>query len=318
MTRNSWVSSRTNRVEQYSFASGAVLAGRSRSAQLGKLRRPAACTAVAGRRSGKTWRRPSATRTPWLSWHRFMWTACRRNLPRPSSARSRPVPGGQAVCAVVNCGFAEVLENDVALEIYRLFARDAGLHGGGLAIGCGGMFAGKPLTEQGGKARHITAAFDQAVAALDADQDIPESATTGIRKQAIPTWAYFAMANLSMLIAAAKNGSLLKIGAAVSCGKKTPARSPQSTANCKGTIKSLTERWLAGQCSETAVPTKKVLAFSRLGGKRVRGHRRTVRLGVDGEQPPPAPVASRSGLPLEVDFHGIAGVGQHFNQCLRT
>ena len=77
----------------------------------------------------------------------------------------------------------------------------------------GGMFGGKPLKEQGGKARHLTAAFDQAIAALDAGQDIPESATSGVRRQAMPAWAYFCMANLSMLVGAAKHGNLLKIGA---------------------------------------------------------------------------------------------------------
>jgi hypothetical protein len=118
------------------------------------------------------------------------------------------------LCAVVNCGFAEAFQNDVALDIYRLFARDGGLHwAGGLAIGCGGMFGGKPLKAQGGKARHIISAFDQAIDALNAGQDIPGSAITGIRRQAIPAWAYFAMANLSMLIGAAKNGNLFKIGA---------------------------------------------------------------------------------------------------------
>ena len=118
------------------------------------------------------------------------------------------------LCAVLNCGFAEARHNDVALDICRLFARDAGLRwAGGLAIGGGGMFAGKPLKEQGGKARHITAAFDEAIAALDAGQDIPESALQGIRGKAVPTWVYFAMANLSMLIGAAKHGNLFKIGA---------------------------------------------------------------------------------------------------------
>ncbi len=42
--------------------------------------------------------------------------------------------------AVVNCGFAEASQNDVALDIYRLFARDAGLHWGAAwplaAAGC--------------------------------------------------------------------------------------------------------------------------------------------------------------------------------------
>jgi hypothetical protein len=75
------------------------------------------------------------------------------------------------------------------------------------------MLGDKPLREQSRKARHLMAAFDQAVAALDAGQDIPESATTGIRKRAIPAWLYFAIANLGMHIGAAKHGNLLKIGA---------------------------------------------------------------------------------------------------------
>ena len=80
-------------------------------------------------------------------------------------------------------------------------------------LAAAGCSAASRSRSRAGRARHIIAAFDQAIAALDAGQDIPESATTGIRKQAIPTWAYFAMANLNMLIAAAKNGNLLKIGA---------------------------------------------------------------------------------------------------------
>jgi multimeric flavodoxin WrbA len=116
--------------------------------------------------------------------------------------------------AVVNCGFAEASQNDVALEIYRLFAREAGLHwAGGLAIGEGGMLAGKPLAAQGGKARNVVAAFDQTIAALDAGEDIPESAAAGIRSGGIPTWAYCAIANFSMIIGAAKHGNLFRIGA---------------------------------------------------------------------------------------------------------
>lgn len=132
-------------------------------------------------------------------------------IERLATAR-RERPG--SLFAVVNCGFAESLQNDVALDIYRLFARDVGLHwAGGLSIGGGGMFAGKPLKEHGGKARHVTAAFDLAIAAMDAGHDIPESAISGIRRLAIPAWAYVAMANLSMLMGAAKHGNLLKIGA---------------------------------------------------------------------------------------------------------
>jgi hypothetical protein len=114
---------------------------------------------------------------------------------------------------VVNCGFVEAGQNEVALSLCRLFARDAGLAwAGGLAIGGGGMFAGKPLQAQGRRARHVITAFDQAIAALDAGRDIPESAVAGIRKRVIPAWAYFAMANLSMLGRALRHGNLWRIG----------------------------------------------------------------------------------------------------------
>ncbi len=118
------------------------------------------------------------------------------------------------IFAVVNCGFAESHQNDVALEICRLFARDAGLHWmGGLAIGGGGMFSDGPLEKQGGKAGNITAAFDQVINALDQGLDIPESAAAGIRKLPIPKWLYFTLGNLGMVIEAAKNGNLFRIGA---------------------------------------------------------------------------------------------------------
>jgi hypothetical protein len=117
------------------------------------------------------------------------------------------------ICAVFNCGFAEAVHNDVALNICRLFGRDAGLHwAGGLAIGGGGMLAGKPLTAHGPTA-HIAAAFDQTIAAIDDGVDIPASALSGVRQPAIPAWLYFAMANLSFITLAAQRGSLRTINA---------------------------------------------------------------------------------------------------------
>ena len=183
----------------------------ARAGRRGRSSPPRRC---ARRRSGKTWRPPSARRTPSPSSPRSTWTAYRRSLWRPSSSWSRPARAARLYLRMVNCGLIEVLHNDVALDIYRLFARNAGLHwAGGLAIGGGGMFAGEPLKEQGGAHRHITTAFDQTIAALDAGQDIPRSATTGIRQRAIPAWAYSPCANLSMLIARRRTAILLKIKA---------------------------------------------------------------------------------------------------------
>jgi hypothetical protein len=136
-------------------------------------------------------------------------------------AQTTPKSSGR-LFAVMNCGFAEASQNDTALEICRLFARDAGWRwSGGLAIGGGGMFSGQPLKNQGGKVRHITKAFDLSVAALAEGQDIPESALKGIRRSPIPAWAYFAMGNLGMVLSAAKNGNLFRIGAQPYRGKVT-------------------------------------------------------------------------------------------------
>ncbi|MEI7834683.1 MAG: NAD(P)H-dependent oxidoreductase, partial [bacterium] len=116
--------------------------------------------------------------------------------------------------AVLNCGFAEAVHNDTALDICRLFSQAAGFEwAGGLAIGSGGMFSGSSLKELGGRALHITSAFDQTVAAIDAGQQIPDTARTGIRKQVIPKWAYMTMGNLGMILGANKYGNLWKIGA---------------------------------------------------------------------------------------------------------
>ncbi len=118
------------------------------------------------------------------------------------------------IFGVVNCGFFEADHTDTGLDICRLFTREIGSHwAGGLGIGGGGMFSGKPLKQQGGAARHILRAFDQSAASLAAGEDLPQSAIQGIRKPAIPSWLYFALGNFGMMVGAAKNGVLHKIRA---------------------------------------------------------------------------------------------------------
>jgi len=116
--------------------------------------------------------------------------------------------------AVINCGFAEAHQNDLALGICQAFAKEAGLHWmNGLAIGGGGMLAGKPLEAQKGPARNVIAAFDLAVEAMAQGGDIPEVAMERARKLPIPAWLYFAIANFGMAIGAASNGALFKVAA---------------------------------------------------------------------------------------------------------
>lgn len=129
--------------------------------------------------------------------------------PRPEG----PAPAAK-LFAVLNCGFAESHQNDLAVEMCRLFAREAGLHWmGGLAIGGGGMYGGSPLEAQKGRARNVIAALDGVVEAVSRGEDVPESAKAQARVLPVPEWAYFTVANIGMALGAAKNGALHKVAA---------------------------------------------------------------------------------------------------------
>jgi multimeric flavodoxin WrbA len=116
--------------------------------------------------------------------------------------------------AVVQCGFVEAHQNDVAVEICRHFAREAGLAwAGGLAIGAGGMANGADVRRGGARLRHVKRALELAASALDSETDVPEEALVAGREPGVPRWAYTLMANLSMVFEARRRGVLLRLHA---------------------------------------------------------------------------------------------------------
>lgn len=97
----------------------------------------------------------------------------------------------QQFLAIANCGFPESQHNYTALEICRLFAREAGFSwAGGLALGGGEALNGLPLKEAGWKARNIVKALTVASQALAKDEVIPEEAFELMGKPIVPTWIY--------------------------------------------------------------------------------------------------------------------------------
>ncbi len=109
-----------------------------------------------------------------------------RVLEEIASRRGGDRAGGAspALVAIVNNGFPEASQNEVALRICRRFAGEAGLRWvGGLALGGGEALGGRPLAEVGGMARHAVAALELAAEALDAGEPVPESA---VRRMARP------------------------------------------------------------------------------------------------------------------------------------
>jgi hypothetical protein len=92
---------------------------------------------------------------------------------------------------LVNCGFPEAVHADTALAICRLFGEQANLDWiGGLAIGGGGMLAGKPLAELGGRARAVTRALALTADAIAQGRVVPDEAQRLVRRLAIPAWLY--------------------------------------------------------------------------------------------------------------------------------
>lgn len=144
------------------------------------------------------------------------------SLPAPVTAaleiasRSRPPdsPSRPRFMAMINCGFPEAVHTDTALAICRQFARQAGLDWiGGLGIGGGGMFAGGPLTQRGGRARNLTRALALTADAVSQGRVVPDEARRLVRKLAVPAWVYRLLADRGFRKAAKKHGALRDVDA---------------------------------------------------------------------------------------------------------
>lgn len=103
---------------------------------------------------------------------------------------------GRGLAVLVNSGFPERGQMDMAIRICRLFARDMGMEWmGALALPAGPMINGTPLAEAGGRARHQVSGLVQAAQALKAGHPVPEEAAEEYAALGVPRWLYVIMAN---------------------------------------------------------------------------------------------------------------------------
>lgn len=134
-----------------------------------------------------------------------------RALERLAAMADPPAPG---LLAIINSGFIEAHQNDVALAILEEFARETGARWlGGFALGGGGALGGQSLMKMGGMTAHLLRAFEMTVAALADGTPIPEEAQTLVRRRLMSRWLYCTIANLGMLKAAMDHGALWRIHA---------------------------------------------------------------------------------------------------------
>jgi hypothetical protein len=115
--------------------------------------------------------------------------------------------------AIVNCGFPELEHTRTALDICRVFARDAGFEwAGGLGLGEGESLGGRTLESLGGRVRHVRRGLDLAADALAGGRPVPEEAQALLARPMIPARLYTLLGNLGWLRAARRQGALRRLG----------------------------------------------------------------------------------------------------------
>ena len=113
---------------------------------------------------------------------------------------------------IVNSGFPEAQQNDLAVAICRQFAQQAGFEwAGALRLGGGGTVNGQPLKTMPGQARYIIPALDRAAAALAEGKPVPPEAVTGMARPIIPDWAYNLMGAFGWFVQARQSKVLTRL-----------------------------------------------------------------------------------------------------------
>jgi hypothetical protein len=131
--------------------------------------------------------------------------AHRQELPQPQKSAVR-------FLALVNCGFPEWEHTRTAVDICRVFARQAGFEWmGGLGYGGGEAIKGRPLEELGGQTRSLRRGLDLAAEALLAGRTIPEEAQALLARPVVPSRLYTAIGTIGWLRAARRHGTLRRL-----------------------------------------------------------------------------------------------------------
>lgn len=119
--------------------------------------------------------------------------------------------GPKRCAALVQCGFLESAQNDSAIAMCRLFARDAGFVWlGGLGRGAGGMLGGKELEEAPQPLHATRAALDRTALQLAKGEALSDEIKAVFAAPLIPRWLYARAADSGFLWELFKHGQLFK------------------------------------------------------------------------------------------------------------
>lgn len=118
----------------------------------------------------------------------------------------------QRLAAILNCGFPEAHQNNTALAICRLFAREAGFEwSGGLALGMGGAIDGQAVEKFGGMFRNVKRALELTADAIIKGDSVPQEAVGLMAKPFMPKWLYVWVGNFGWRSISKKYGANKKL-----------------------------------------------------------------------------------------------------------
>lgn len=113
---------------------------------------------------------------------------------------------GKSLTVVINSGFPEAKQSELAIAMAEEFASDAGISWyGGFVLGGGEAIKGTPLHEAGGRARFLREALDIIAISLAKGEAPPPEAAALMARPFVPSWLYIMMGNLGWKIQAYKN-----------------------------------------------------------------------------------------------------------------
>ena len=115
---------------------------------------------------------------------------------------------GRSFTAIVNCGFPESGQANVALGITKQFALSTGFRWlGGLAMGAGGSIGDRTVGECGGMLRNVAAGLKLAADDIAEDRDVSAEAVRLVGLPLFPNFIYRVAVGQHFRSRAKKNGA---------------------------------------------------------------------------------------------------------------
>lgn len=115
----------------------------------------------------------------------------------------------KSLLLVINCGFPEVAQNEIAIKICKRFSGEMGFNFyGALSLSMGGMISGESLDKLGTRGAKIKKSLDLAGFAISNGEEIPVDAYNLISKPPIPRFIYNFLGNLGWKRAAKKRKTI--------------------------------------------------------------------------------------------------------------